>query len=446
MKAKRVFASLMTASVAAGMLAGCGASSSNSSTSSASSTVTHTSSGTLNFSGQSIEVDIGGEMDDPSIQKFKEMTATFAEQTGATIDVVTNGNDHEQVMKTKMASQTLPDVWSTHGWSTVRYNDFLMDLSDQSWVSNMDDAISSVVTDKNGKVCTMPMTEWIYGFIYNKDVLDAHNIDPNSIKTWDDFFDACATLKNAGITPVVYNDKETGALAGYLEMLSSWYTIDNAPYASNEELTNGTFDFTKHTECLETFAKLWDEGYQNADLFTMDQDTCLRQLGNGTYAFRIWGSPQYVNTMQEYYPDGNYGIIPVPAVNANSNAAYTVGEGVALGISANTKYPDLCKAYLKYMNDNLTDFIRVNGNLPGMKGIEVPEIKSIKAYTDSVAAAGDKISYCNFFDREYLPSGMWNIMEETMVNLYNGGGTAADQVASSAQKMQDNFVTLFGTK
>ena len=149
--------------------------------------------------------------------------------------------------------------------------------------------------------------------------------------------------------------------------------------------------------------------------------------------------------MQEYYPDANYGIMPVPAVNDSSNAAYTVGEGVALGISKDTKYPELCKAYLQYMNDNLTDFIKVNGNLPGMKGIEVPENKSIKIYTDSVAAAGDRISYCNFFDREYLPSGMWNIMEESMVNLYNGGGAAADQVASSAQKLQDNFVTLYGS-
>lgn len=446
MKVKRLLAFVMGASFAAGMLTGCGSSGIGASSGSTSNSAAQVSGGAKNFSGQSIEVDIGGEMDDPSIQKFKEMTAAFAEQTGATIDVVTNGNDHEQVMKTKMASQSLPDVWSTHGWSTVRYNDFLLDLSDQPWASNMDDAVSTVVTDKNGKVCAMPMTEWIYGFIYNKDVLDANNIDPNAIKTWDDFFNACATLKKAGITPIVYNDKETGALAGYLEMLSSWYTIDNAPYPSNETLSDGTFDFTKNTECLETFAKLWDEGYQNTDLFTMDQDTSLRQLGNGTYAFRIWGSPQYVNTMQEYYPEGNFGIIPVPAVKTSSNAAYTVGEGVALGVSANTKNPDLCKAYLQYMNDNLADFIRVNGNLPGMKGIEVPEIKSIKAYTDSVIAAGDKISYCNFFDREYLPSGMWNIMEETMVNLYNGGGSASDQVASSAQKMQDNFVTLYGAK
>lgn len=439
MKAKKVLASLMTASVAAGMLAGCGSGSSSGTTAAGASGEAQ------NFSGQTIEIDVGGEMDDSSMQQFKDMTAAFASQTGATINVVTNGNDHEQVMKTKMASQTLPDIWSTHGWSTVRYNDFLMDLSDQPWVSNMDDAIAAVVTDSNGKVCTMPMTEWIYGFIYNKDVLDANNIDPSSIKTWDDFFDACATLKAAGVTPVGYGDKETGVLAGYLEMMSSWYTIDKAAYPSNDELKNGTFDFTKHTECLENFAKLWDEGYQNSDVFTTDRDTYLRRLGDGTYAFVIWGSPQNLNTMQEYYPDANYGIMPVPAVNDSSNAAYTVGEGVALGISKDTKYPELCKAYLQYMNDNLTDFIKVNGNLPGMKGIEVPENKSIKIYTDSVAAAGDRISYCNFFDREYLPSGMWNIMEESMVNLYNGGGAAADQVASSAQKLQDNFVTLYGS-
>lgn len=452
MKGKRVLASVLAAGMTMSLLAGCGSGSGSSSSGSASSsgssaaateTAGDASAEGEDFSGQTIEVDVGGEMDQVSMDLFKEMTQTFADSVGATIDVVTNGEDHDQVMRTKMASNSVPDIWSTHGWSVARYNDFLMDLSDQDWVSNMDDAIAAVVTDENGKVCTMPMTEWIYGYIYNKDVLDANGIDPAEIKSWDDFFAVCDQLKAAGVTPIGYHDKTTGVLASYLEMMSAWYTIDGAPYASNEELKAGTFDFTQHTECMETFATIWDEEYLNQDVFTNDQDTWIRNLGNGTYAFAIWGSPQYLNTMQEYYPDGNYGIMPVPAVKEGGNASYTVGEGVALGISATTEHEALCKAYLQYMHDNLATFIKTNGNLPGFQGIDVPENKSIQIYKDSVAAAGENITYCNFFDREYLPSGMWNIMEEAMVSLYNGGDTAAGQVAAASQIMQDNYLTLF---
>lgn len=341
------------------------------------------------FSGQTIEVDIGGELDDASITKLKELTQAFADSTGAKIDVVTNGEDHEQVMKTKMASNSVPDIWSTHGWSTERYNDFLADLSDQPWVSNMEDSIAAVVTDENGKVCTLPLTQWIYGFVYDKDVLDANGIDAAEIKDWDDFFAACQTLKDAGITPATYGNKPAGALGGYLEMLNAYYTIDGAPYASNEELKDGSFDFTQHTEALDNFAKLWDSGYQNQDIFTLNRDDSLRNLGTGNYAFTIWGSPQNVNTLYTYFPDRHYGIMPVPAVLEGGNASYTVGEGLALGMSASTKYPDLCKAYLNYLaqTDTLTEFIKTNGNLPGLKGIDVPENQSIGAFTSSVEAA-----------------------------------------------------------
>ena len=55
-------------------------------------------------------------------------------------------------------------------------------------------------------------------------------------------------------------------------------------------------------------------------------------------------------------------------------------------------------------------------------------------------------TYSNFFDREYLPSGMWNVMQETMAKLYNGEvGTAKDRVAEAASYFQENYKTLLGT-
>ena len=68
----------------------------------------------------------------------------------------------------------------------------------------------------------------------------------------------------------------------------------------------------------------------------------------------------------------------------------------------------------------------------------------MKLYQASVEAAGENITYSNFFDREYLPSGMWNVMQETMAKLYNGEvGTAQDRVKEAAEYFQENYVTLF---
>ena len=470
MKKRRFISLALTVAVTSSLLIGCGTTSSSSTsdstaaaaTSAAStdasasgasvesgSTAEATTAGStsMDFSGQSIEVDLGGELDDTSLKEFDSLVTKFTDETGAKINVVHNGDDHESIMKTRMASNSMPDIWSTHGWSTIRYNDFLMDLSDQPWVSNMDDAIGSVVTDKNGKVCSMPVTLWVYGFIYDKGVLDANGIDPYSIKTWADLTDACATLKAAGITPLEFGDKEGYALGGLLEMANSFYTIDGAPYPSNDALSDGTFDWTKNQEAIQAFADLYDAGYFNTDVFTTDQDSSLRAMGNDNVGFKVWASPQNINTVLTYFPDKQYGIIPVPAVKDGGNSAYTVGEGLALGISKDTKYADLCKAFLNYLagNEVMTEFIKVNGNLPGMKGIDVPDNQSITLYNESVANT-ENITYSNFFDREYLPSGMWNIMEESMAIIFNSDvGSAGSKVQEASEHMQENYETLLQT-
>lgn len=118
----------------------------------------------------------------------------------------------------------------THGWSTLRYNDFCEDLSGEEWVSRLDDAVKAVITDENGKVCTAPLTQWVYGMVYNADVLEANDIDPYAIKTWDDFKAACEKLEANGTTPLVISGKNGSTLTRYhgtvkLFLYDRWSTV-----------------------------------------------------------------------------------------------------------------------------------------------------------------------------------------------------------------------------
>ena len=126
------------------------------------------------FDGVKIEVDIEDSIqgDQNTLDCFNKLIDEFSQQTGAEVEVVQNGSDHENIMKTRMASQDMPDMFVTHGWSTLRYNDFCEDLSGEEWVSRLDDAVKAVITDENGKVCTAPLTQWVYGMVYNADVLE----------------------------------------------------------------------------------------------------------------------------------------------------------------------------------------------------------------------------------------------------------------------------------
>lgn len=402
------------------------------------------------FEGVKIEVDIEDSIqgDANTLAFFNEEIEAFCEETGAEIEVVQNGSDHENILKTRMASQDMPDMWITHGWASLRYHDFCEDLSGEEWVSRVDDAVKAVITDKDGKVCTAPLTQWVFGIVYNADVLGANNIDPYAIKTWDDLKSACATLKENGIVPLVTAGKNGAYLPGHMEQLNSFYTIDGAPYESRDALQNGSFDWTENTQFLELYAELYDNGWFNEDIFTADVVTADKYLGTGEYGFLLWGSPATITTMKTYSPDTNFGIIPVPAVQEGGNAAFTVGEGTCFAVSNTSENKECCKALLNYLLDkeNLTEYCTVNGGMPGLSDVTPENSESLKLYQASVAAAGENIAYSNFFDREYLPSGMWNVMQETMAKLYNGDvGTAKDRVAEAAEYFQENFVTLFET-
>lgn len=393
-----------------------------------------------------LEMCIGGEIDQDSQKVLNALIDEYTEETGVEVEVVASGNDHESVMKTRMASNDMPDIWSTHGWAVLRYGDYALDLADQDWVGNMDEAVKSVVTDGDGKVDACPLTEWTYGIVYDEQVFSDNGIEPYSLKTMDDLFAACEKLKEAGVTPFTTGAKDGQPFAGMMEMMNSFYTIDGAPYASNDQLKDGTFDWSENTQILELMADIFDNGWLNEDIFTADNTTSLKQLGTGEYAMRLWGGPTEIASLSRYFPDRSYGLIPIPAVEEGGSQVYTVGEGTSFAISKNSEHQEECLELLSFLveSENLAQYAAVNGGLPGLKGIELEDNNSLEAYNKSVEEAGDSLQYSNFFDREYMPSGMWNAMQEAGAKLYNGDvGTAKDRISEAAEYLQENYDTLY---
>lgn len=114
----------------------------------------------------------------------------FESETGIHVELTLNGTDHESVMKTRMASGDLPDLWNTHGWSVMRYREFLRPLNDQTWFDDIDDSVKGAVADSEGNVYVLPIGEGTNGIIYNADVLEANGIDASALTDIDAFADA----------------------------------------------------------------------------------------------------------------------------------------------------------------------------------------------------------------------------------------------------------------
>ena len=67
---------------------------------------------------------------DAKLEMFQEIINDFTAETGIQVDLITPGSEGEAQLKTMMASNSLPDVWMTHGWSLLRYSEYLKVVND----------------------------------------------------------------------------------------------------------------------------------------------------------------------------------------------------------------------------------------------------------------------------------------------------------------------------
>lgn len=216
------------------------------------------------------------------LKTLQSITDAFEkENPGVKINLIPSSQDFTQDIKVRLAARNAPDLWNTHGWSRDRYADFLEPLQNRSWAGKMKDLTKEAFMEDDGTFYALPLDIQVTGVLYNKDVLDKVGVDPNSLNTWDEFNDACAKVKEAGLTCVVAGGKDT-AIAGDLADLtaSAWY--DDAEL---KNLQSGKFDssvYEKESGLIE--------GWKNNGYFNKAFRCLVWVSGSGGGAGRVvWG-------------------------------------------------------------------------------------------------------------------------------------------------------------
>lgn len=236
-------------------------------------------------SGVTIEYAVNYQQD-AQASVMEEIIQAFEEETGIHVELTLSGADHEAVMKTRMASGDLPDLWNTHGWSVMRYKEFLTPLNDQPWFGDIDDSVKGAVADQDGNVYVLPIGEGTNGIIYNQDVLEDNGIDAVKIRTVDDMSAAMETLADAGITPMVISNSDKTNNAHFLDSyLAAYLTCADLDTDHGAALLEGTFDWEASRPAWEQMAQWWSKGYWNVDALSAARDSNFSAVANGEAAF-----------------------------------------------------------------------------------------------------------------------------------------------------------------
>ena len=452
---KKLMALLCTAAMAASLLAGCSSSEDSQSASQAPAAQEPESKmeAVSEAAGEKEETantasDVVLEVEtlwtNDMLNGLQEIMNDFTEETGIGIELISPGDDYENVMKTRMASGDLPDIWETHGWSTTRYSEYLAPLNDEAWLSKVKDSIRKTVTDAQGNVYVVPLSIDPASICYNKDIFEEAGVDATTIRTWDDFEAACDKILAVGKVPIYVGGKSINNIANLFEVMAPGF-LTNEDVADNQgaALLDGSFDWeTYWTPMAQKLDDWLQKGYFNKDILTASDDSSIQALANGDGAIVISGN-HTITMALTYNPDAKLGIMAIPSPNENGKVYVSSGEGTCYGMWKDTEHPEECKKRLEYLarDEVSVQLATINGKIPSMEGVTNDDTYVTKEFNIMMNAFGDDLIYVNYFDRAYLPSGMWNDMGVSGNEIFMNPGQGIEKCVETIKTAYDEKIS-----
>jgi raffinose/stachyose/melibiose transport system substrate-binding protein len=231
---------------------------------------------------------LGGN-DPASLAVAKQYIAAF-EKANPDItvkyDQKPGGADGDNIVKTKLATGDMDDVFSYNSGSQIQGDhpdERLVDLSGESWAKGVTKEFkASTAGNVKGAFYGAPFgTSFSGGILYNTKVFDKLGLKPPT--TWDEFISVAQKIKASGTTPIIQSFGDTWTsqlfvLADFANISAKdpgWakgYTANKADskYAKQPALAG-----FQHTE------DVFKQGLVNADYASLTNVNALKMLATG---------------------------------------------------------------------------------------------------------------------------------------------------------------------
>lgn len=388
------------------------------------------------LSGKSLEVAVRYTGDQLAV--FQKAVDDFNAKYKTKVTVSSYGDDFEATLKTRMASNELPDVFETHGWSILRYKEYLKDLKDEAWVKDYDDSALGVIKDSDGAIYVLMISEMIGGTLVNLDVCKEAGVDPYAINTWQDLLSACEKIKAAGLTPIS-NGVGSGELAN---IAGTYYSYKGEKYELSESMLDGTFDWSVYKDLLGDIATWIDKSYLYKDIATMTSTDFTERWATNKAAFFIGNDPGFLIAAKQLNKDGNYAFLPSFASKEGGAKYVAVGEGDAFGVWKDTKNEAVAKEFLNYLAtpDVATTINKATGKISALKNAVSSDNYGETLFA-SLKEKYKDVFYENFWDRKYMPSGMWPIFGNAGAMMLTDHSEKGIQ--ETIKYLSDNYKDLY---
>jgi raffinose/stachyose/melibiose transport system substrate-binding protein len=366
---------------------------------------------------------------------IESVVAKFEEENpDIKIDLNLPGGGYEDMLRVKMAANDMPDLFDTHGWSQLRYGEYVADQKDMDWVQNLDPALDQILKDENGKVYAFPINQAKDGISYNVNVLEKYGVEPP--KTIDEFMRALETIKeksNGEVTPLWIPGGDNWTIAQILDELATPLLITDEKNRYGDQLVDGSFDWSHFTPLAEKLKVMQGNGLLNEDVLTAKIQQATELMAQDKIAFTFVAGSLGPDAT-ELNPDVKVGTIPVPAFHEGDKQRWIGGERHTIALWKDTEHPEEAKSFIEFIAqpENVETMAKATSAPDALTNVDAENYFS-KYYKEYEGIAVEP-----YFDRVYLPSGMWDVMATTGQELL--AGTLTPEQLS--KKMGEEYTRL----
>lgn len=341
-------------------------------------------------------------------------------------------------LKSKLSTGQSPDLFlvqpkkaSASSVEEMAKAGYIEDLSD---LENWDKIIDQGKDDMSyeGKPYALSSTVGVLGTWYNKDVFEENGL---SLPTnWQEFLDACETLKKAGITPIVMGDKDS-----YMIQFGMYQIAANQVYPEHttfdDELYDGTTKFTdpEWIKTITMYKELYDKGYVSENSLGLGQPQAQQTFKDKQAAMIFDGDfsyPAFENV------DFNLGFFGLPA-NESGDTYIAAATGAGFAIGSKSEHTDMLKDIFNEMTDGESDlfdaWIKTATSFTTYKGIELSN--EVFNQVQPAFDEGRSFYWCN----QAWPSGTETEMQAKFSEMIGTDKLTPEDVAKG---MQSKFEEL----
>jgi len=230
-----------------------------------------------------------------------------------------------------------------------------------------------------------PVAEFV-GVFYNKAHFEAAGIEVP--KTFAEFESALATLKEAGITPIMFGDLDGWPAIHTFSEIQGVYLADEDPdYLDNFIYARGNagFDSEANLKAAQKLMEWVDAGYFTQDFLGVGYDDAFQLFANGEGAMFLTGTWVSADLATSPLAD-EMGFFLLPGVTEGGRKPVVAGTSTAYTIAANSDQKDLAAAYIDWiMSDRAMELYAGVGLVP-VNGLPLDQVTEGTLFADLIAA------------------------------------------------------------